>query len=157
MSARAESLAAKVEKVNGDLLAATESATPEQWTAKCADGVWTQGFSAFHAATSIGFITGMVKGIADGEPFPPTTMEQIDAGNAEMAKANAGCTKAQAVDLIKSSAPGAASMVRSLTDEQLDRKTTLLQGMPEMSVEQVIEMLLIGHAEGHRQSIIKAR
>ena len=157
MSARADGLAAKVEQVNRDLLSATEGATDEQWRAKCADGVWTQGFSAFHAATSIGFITGMVKGMADGQPFAPTTMDQIDAGNAEMAKANAGCTKAETIDLIKNSASAAASMARSLSDEQLDRTVTLLEGMPAMTVEQVAEMLLVGHAAGHTASIVNAR
>ena len=46
---------------------------------------------------------------------------------------------------------------RGLTDEQLDRKVSLLTGMPEMSIEQVVEMLMIGHTAGHTASIKNAR
>jgi hypothetical protein len=108
-------------------------------------------------AGSIGFITGMVQGVASGQPFEPITMAQIDEGNAQAAKENAGCTKQQALDLIKNNAPGAVQMVRGLADEQLDRKAALLQGMPEMTVEQIVEMLLVGHPAGHTQSIVNAR
>ena len=158
MSARADALAEKVEKANHDLLVATEKTTDEQWNEKCADGEWTQGFSAFHAASSIGFITGMVKGIAAGEPFEAITVEQIDAGNAEMAKANTdSCTKTDTAQIIKGSSPDAVNFVRGLSDEELDRKATLLQGAPEMSVEQIVEMLLVGHPAGHTASIVNAR
>jgi hypothetical protein len=158
MSARSDRLAANVEEVNKALLAATEASSDEHWRAVRADGVWTQGFSAFHAASSIGFITGMVKGVAAGEPFPAPTMEDIDKGNAEMAKEHTGtCTKAQTIELIKESSPAAASLVRGFSDAELDPKTALLQGMPEMTVEQIIEMLLVGHAAGHTASIVNAR
>jgi len=46
MSDRTDNLAKKVEQANNDLLNAVESTTDEQWRAKCADGVWTQGFAA---------------------------------------------------------------------------------------------------------------
>jgi hypothetical protein len=157
MSTRADALAAKVEQVNKDLLAAVESSTDEQWKSKCADGEWTQGFAGYHASQSIGFISGMIQGIAAGEPFQPTTMAVIDQGNAQQCSEHAGCTKQETVEAIRASSPGAVAMVRALTDEQLDRKATLLEGMPPMTVEQITEMLLIGHAAGHTASIRNAR
>jgi hypothetical protein len=47
-------------------------------------------------------------------------------------------------------------MIRALTDDQLDRKVSMLTGMPEMTIEQVTEMLLIGHPAGHTASITNA-
>lgn len=157
MSARSEALAGKVEQVNKDLLAAIEESTPEQWKAKCADGEWSQGFSAFHAASSVGFIAGMVQGLANGVALPPMTMADIDQQNAAQHKDNAGCTKEQALEVLKTGAPTSVQMTRGLTDEQLDRKVSLLVGLPEMSIEQVIEMLQIGHTAGHTASIKNAR
>jgi hypothetical protein len=157
MSARTDALARKVEKVNDDLRAVIEQSTPAQWSAKCADGDWTQGFSGFHAANSVGFITGMIQGLANGVGLPPMTMADIDQQNAGQLAEHSGCTKEQALELLKAGSPASVQMVRGLSDEQLDRKVSLLTGMPEMSVEQVIEMLMIGHAAGHTASIKNAR
>jgi hypothetical protein len=84
-------------------------------------------------------------------------MAEIDAGNAAEAKEHAGCTKDETIELIKSSAPAAASMVRSLSDAQLDRKAQPPQGIPEMTVEAVVEMVLVGHTAYHLQTITGAR
>lgn len=157
MSARSEALASKVEGVNKDLLAAIEESTPEHWSAKCADGHWSQGFSAFHPATSVGFIAGMVQGLANGVTLPPMTMGDIDQQNAAQHKENASATKEQALEVLKAGAPTSVQTARALTDEQLDRKVSLLTGMPEMSIEQVVEMLMIGHTAGHTASIKNAR
>jgi hypothetical protein len=157
VSARAESLAGKVKQANDALKAAVESSSDAQWKAKVADGDWTQCFTGYHAATSIGFISGMVQGLAAGQALPPITMAQIDEGNAATAKEHANCSKQEVLDAIQGSSAAAVSMVRGLSDEQLDRKVSLLQGAPEMSVEQVIEMLMVGHAAGHTASIVNAR
>lgn len=158
MGTRQESLAGKVEQANTSLLSAIEATPPEQWNAKCADGDWSQGFSAFHAANSIGSITGMVQGMANGVEMPPLTFEQIDAQNAEQHKEHAAtCTKQQVIEAAKANNPAAVKMIRGLTDEQLDRKVQLAVGLPEMNVEQVIDTLLVGHTNGHKESIINAR
>jgi len=157
MGARSESLATKVEQTIKDFLAAVEASTGEQWAAPCSDGEWTQGFAAYHAAAAIGAITQTVKGVADGQSFPVMTMEKIDAENAVQAKEHASCTVAETIDLIKNSAPAAVSMVRSLTDAQLDRKVQLLEGMPEVTVETMVQMAMVGHAAYHLQTINGAR
>lgn len=157
MGIRSESLAAKVEESLKNLLTAVEASTQEQWAELCIDGEWTQGFAAFHAATNIGPIAQTVKSVADGQPFPNTSMEAIDEENAVQANEHSGCTKAETIGLIKSSAPVAASMVRSLSDAQLDCKVQLFEGMPEVTVEAMVEMALVGHAAYHLRTIMDAR
>ena len=154
---RAGDLATTVERALADLLRAVEASTPEQWTAPCSDGEWTQGFAAYHAASSIGAVAQTVKDVADGKPFPDVTMEQMDADNAAAAKEHADCTIAETVDLIKEAAPAAVGMVRALTDEQLDRKVQLPGGMPEVAIEMLVQMALIGHAAYHLGTITGAR
>jgi hypothetical protein len=157
MTTRSETLATKLEQTINDLLGAVEASTPEQWAARCSDGEWTQGFAAFHAAKNIAAIADAVKNVADGNPFPGTTMEEIDATNAADGKAHAGATQAETIDLINDAAPGAVSMLRSLTDDQLDRKVQLLKTMPEVTVAMMAEMGLIGHVAYHIQTITGAR
>jgi DinB superfamily len=157
LSTRSEGLATKVEQSLNDLLAVVEASTPEQWTTPCTDGEWPQSFAAFHAASTIGVITQTVNDVAEGQPFPNMTMEELDERNAEQAREHANCTKSETVDLIKSAAPGAASMVRSLSDNQLDRKVQLPGGMPEVSVEMLVQMALVGHSAYHLGTITGAR
>lgn len=157
MSARSEALAVKVDHVNKQPSDTIDGRTQEQWIAKCADNDLSQGFAGFHAATSVGGIAGIVKGMASGEPFTPVTFAQIDQQNAVLHGARANATKDEALQLAKSNSPVAEEMVRNFTDEELDRKVTLAVGLPEMTVEQVIEMLMVGHTAGHMESITKAR
>ena len=154
---RSETLAMKLEKTIEGLLAAVEASTPEQWAAPCSDGEWTQAFAAYHAATTIGVVAQVVKDVAGGQPFPKMTMEELDSQNAAQAKEHADCTTAETIALIKESTPIATSVVRSLSDEQLDRKIQLLDSMPEVTVEMMAEMGLVGHAGYHLQTITGAR
>ena len=157
MSERSEALAVQVEQVNKQLVDTIEGSTAEQWGARCADGEWTQGFAGYHAATSVGSIAAMVKSMARGEPFMPVTFAQIDEGNAAVHKEHANATREEALALAKAHSPTAVETVRNFSDEELDRKVTLAVGLPEMTVEQVVEMLMVGHTAGHVESISKAR
>jgi len=125
--------------------------------ARCSDGEWTQAFAAFHAASSIGPITQTVKDIAQGQPFPSMTMEELDARNAVQAKEHADSTKAETIDLIKNAAPTAASMLWSLSEAELDRKVKLPEPMPEVTVEMFVGMAMVGHTAYHTQTITGAR
>ena len=157
MATRSEDLASKVEASFNDLLAAVESSTPQQWAAPCTDVEWSQGFAAFHAATSMGEIAQTVKSVADGEPFPQMTMAELDGRNAEQAKLHADCTPEETAALIRRATPAAAGIVRSFSDAQLDRKVQLPDGMPEVSIEMLVQMAMVGHAVYHLQTITNAR
>lgn len=157
MTTRSETLAANVEKALNDLFTAIDSSTPEQWAAPCTDAGWTQAVAAYHAATAIGGVAQTVKSVADGQPFPGMTMEQLDAQNAEQAKEHADCTVAETAAIVKASAADAVHIARSLTDDQLDRKVQLPNGMPEVSVEMFAQMAMIGHATYHLGTITGAR
>jgi hypothetical protein len=160
MGARAEGLAAKLEAAHNDLVAAIEGASGEDWNSTCSDGEWTKGYAAYHAAANIGGISGMVRTVAGGQPFKPSvaSWDAINAMNAEHAKEHAGCTPADALELLRRDGPDAVAMVRGLSDEQLDIKVPpVMDGMPELSVEQHVEMVLIGHTTEHLRTIIGSR
>ena len=157
MSTRSEALAMKVEQVIADLRSAVDASTNEQWLANVSDGEWTQGFAAYHAASNIEPIARTIGGVAEGQPFPPISMDAINDENARQAKEHAGCSKAETIGLIDGAAQGASDMVRSLTDEQLDRKVQPPAGMPEMTVEAIVEMVVVGHTAYHVQTITGAR
>jgi hypothetical protein len=47
----------------------------------------------------------------------------------------------------------AASVIASLSDEQLGRTGRYIQEAPEMSVQQWLERVLLGHIATHKRSI----
>ena len=157
MGNRSEALAAQLDQAVADLLAAVEASTPEQWSAKCSDGEWTQGFAAYHAATNIEPIARTIHGVAGGQQFPDMTFELIDQINAEQWKEHVGSTKAETAEIIRNSAGSASQLMRSLTDEQLDRKVQPPAGMPETTVEAIVQMAVIGHVGYHLSTITGAR
>ena len=157
MSARSEDLAAKIEQTLGELLTTVEASTHEQWAAPCSDGDWTQAVAAFHAATTVNEIPRTLAEVAGGKPFPRMTMEELDARNAVQAQEHANCTVAEVAGIIRASAADAVKFARSLTDGQLDIKVKLMDSMPEVSLEWLVEMGLKGHAEYHLGTIKGAR
>ena len=85
--------------------------------------------------------------------MPPFTMAMLDEGNAQHAREHANCTRAETLALHRSSAAAASAIVRGLPDAHLDHSGTLLTGMPPMTVQQIVESILIGHVNEHLGSI----
>ena len=139
------------------MLETVERCTEAQWTATCAKEEWEVRVGASHIADAHRYVADMVRSVAEGQGFPSVTWEQVHAGNARMAEQNAATTKEQALQALRQNGEQAAAFVRSLTDEQLDRSSPvpLLQGQV-MSAQQLVELLLIGHPEGHLQSMRQA-
>ena len=53
-------------------------------------------------------------------------------------------------------AAAAAAAVRGLSDAELDRSATVLEGMPAMTAQQIVENILINHIDDHLGSIRKS-
>ena len=154
MSERAEALAAQFEQANNDLIKAVESMSDAQWKATCTSEGWPVGVTAHHVGGGHHAIGGLAQAIANGQPVPPLSMEQINQGNAQHAQQYANCNKAETLELLRRDGDAAASMVRGLSDEQLQRSASVIGN--QMTAEQVIQNILIGHVQMHGASIKQA-
>lgn len=156
MAERAEALAAKFEQANHDVISMVGSASDDQWKTVCEEEGWSVGVTAHHIGSGYTPITGLVQALASGADIPALTMEQIDQGNVEHASKFANCTKEETLQALREGGSAAASAVRGLSDEQLDKTSAVLAAAPDMSLEQVIENVLISSATAHGASIKKA-
>jgi uncharacterized damage-inducible protein DinB len=157
MGQRSNELADRFEKANNAVIAAVERCSDEQWKKTCSEEGWSVAVTAHHVGVSHEGIAGLVNLVATGKPTPPITMEMIDAGNAEHARASANCTKEETLALLREKGKAAAEMLRGFSDGQLDRTAPLtVAGGAEMSAEQIINRILIGHPENHLESIKQA-
>jgi hypothetical protein len=85
--------------------------------------------------------------------MPPFTMQMLDDANAKHAKDFAGCTKAETLELHKKGVASAAAVVKSFSDADLAKSGTVMTGMPAMTVQQIVEGILINHVNDHLGSI----
>lgn len=152
MGQRSQALAEQFEQTNRQMTATIERCSDAQWKTKTSGEKWPVGVVAHHVAQSHEGIAGIVKLIATGQQLPPMTMDTIDKMNAEHAKQYANVTRPDTLALLKKNAAAAASTVRGLSDEQLDRSAPVLGGSP-MTAQQMIERVLIGHVKEHHGSI----
>ena len=77
----------------------------------------------------------------------------VDEMNVKHVSEHANCTKAETLALHEKGAAAAATVVRALSDAELDRSGTVLTGAPPMTTQQVVESILISHITGHLGSI----
>jgi PhnB protein len=155
-SARAEALAsqfeAKVREAEGTLQRLSDA----DWKKVTAAEKWSVGVTAHHAAEALEPISRMIRAVAAGQPIEGFTMEGLDAMNAQHARDFAGCTKQEAIELLRRGAALAAQAVRALSDADLARKGHVLVGAPPMSTEELATAGLLLHMDEHFGSIRKA-
>jgi hypothetical protein len=153
MGARADMLAKQFETKASELSGTIEKLSDADWKKVTAAEKWPVGVTAHHVAGSHEPISGMAKTVASGQALPPFTMAMLDEMNAKHAKDFAGCTKAETLALHQKGVTSAAAIVRGLSDAELDQTGVLLTGMDKMTVQQIVEGVLINHVAEHLESI----
>jgi uncharacterized damage-inducible protein DinB len=154
MSERARTLAQQLEQANHDLIGTIEGLSDAQWHAKTPGDGRSVGVVAHHVAESHKTVSGLAKAVATEQPVPNITMDMIHQGNASHAAQHANCTKAETLALLRQNGAAAVATVRAFGDAELDRTVALPMGT--LSVAQLVERVLTGHAQDHHGTIRKA-
>ena len=154
MSERARTLAHELEQANQALITTIEGLSDAQWRAKTPGDGRSVGVLAHHVASSHKSVAGLVGAIAHDQKVPTITMEMIHEGNAAHATQFANATKAETLALLRQNGAAAVASVRGLGDTELERTVTFPMGT--MTAAQVVERVLIGHANDHHGTIRKA-
>jgi len=153
MAAKSEALAKQFEAKAQEVTGVLERLSDADWKKTTSSEKWTVGVVAHHMAGSHEGISNIIKAVAAGQSMGNFTMEMLHDMNAKHAQEHAGASKAETIALHKKIAATAAAVVRGLSDADLGKSGTVLSGMPPMSVEQVINMILLNHIEEHLKSI----
>ena len=154
MSTRAQALAEQLDQVNSEATAAVEACDDAAWRAGCPEEGWPAAFTAWHIGDGHATIMGLVATVANGQSPPALAAAMLDARNAANLDRHATCSRQDALDLLRQNGSAAAAAIRGLSDEQLDRTAVLeLFGGTPLSVQQLVEGVLIGHARHHLASL----
>lgn len=155
MATNGESLAAQVEAANTELLSLVEGMSDVHWASRCKDETWPAGVTAHHVAESLGTLTGLVQAIASDASVPPISADALNHGNAEHAQRAANVGRGETAALLRSNIATAKTVVGGLSDEQLQKTAQFPRG--PMSVEQIVQGILVGHVTMHEKSIVDAK
>jgi len=152
-SAKAESLASQLEAKVRDAEATLARLSDADWKKVTTAEKWSVAVTAHHYARSLEAVSGLISGVASGQPMEPFSMAGLDAMNAQHARDFANCTKQETVELLRRGAAVATRTLRGLSDEQLARKGHVIIEAPPMSSEELAIAALIRHADEHFGSI----
>lgn len=140
-------LANKFMSTNRELQGLVDGLSEEQWQSVCADTGWSVGVTIHHVTESLSTLTGLVQAMASGAKVPEITAADLDAGNAEHAMRSANVTKRETAELLRTNLAAGETAIRGLGEAEL--KTTTVLPFGEMTAEQVIEGIMIGHTGMH--------
>lgn len=153
MSQRADHIAARVQSFSDEVTAYVGNLSDNDWTKTCDAEQWTVGVTAHHIGAAHLAIFNIAEMIIKGEPLPPLTMDQINAMSNEQAQKHAHCTKAQAMEQLKTNSAKMVAFIKGLTDEDLDRKGSMPAFGGEVTTEQLIGYVVFESAAEHYESI----
>jgi len=153
MSDRAQSSADLIQAFNDAVLAFVDRCSEEAWHKTCSDEDWNVGVVARHIAAGHFQAIGMAQTILRGEALPALTMDQvIELGNAH-ARDHADCTREEVQTLLKKNGDAAVAFVAQLSDEELDCKGQLDLFGGDVSVEQLVNHVIIQSGGEHLSSM----
>ena len=152
MGERGRELATRLEQINQDVIDMISGETDLR--AICPGEGWTAAAVGAHiGGAHRGILEGLIQPIVAGSEIP-SSVGPSDEGNAKQAAENAALSRDQVLTLLRDHGAMATAYLRSLSDEALDRTVTLpFLGENPVTVQQVIEWVLIGHASDHANSL----
>lgn len=151
MSRRAELLAVRIEEGAADLSAFAERLSDAEWgTRTSATDSRTVGQIVNHVALLYPIEIELARAIAGGNAVTDVTWEVVAKLNAGHARDHAQVTREEAVELLRKNSRQAAEMVRTFTDDELDRAApfSLSFGAP-VTAQFVLEDHAVRHSWHH--------
>jgi DinB family protein len=154
VATRAEILADRVAQGAEEFIAAIEGLSDEQWQTPCGDEKRSVGVLVHHVGTMYPIEADVVRMLAENGEAPGVDWPTVHGINADHATTNVAADKAAAIALVRGNVQAAVSVVRGLSDAQLDRLAPngLAWNAP-MTVQNFIENHPIAHPYSHLESI----
>jgi len=150
---RAAERIAQLEAVNDEVAATVESCTAEEWSRVTAEEGWTVAATAHHIAEIQRRFARLAGILAAGQTFTPSmTMEQIHESNAQHAREYADADQGETLEILRESCAEIRALIEGMSDADLDRPAGIFGGN-ELTVDQVLENIVVGHAHAHLASI----
>ena len=149
MSVRAEALAQRIEEGARGLASFAEALTESEWNTVVTPDGRRVGVVIHHVASVYPIEVHLA-----GKTVTGVTWAVVADMNAKHAEENAGCRKAETIELLRRASTEAAAAVRGLTDAQLDSAAPFsLNADAPLTAQFVIEDHALRHSWHHLAKI----
>jgi hypothetical protein len=156
MSKRSEALADRLEQGALALIALAESLTSAEWQMRVQDGRRV-GVVIHHVATMYPLEMKLALTLAAGSPVRDVTWDDVHRLNATHARDFDAVTKAEAIALLARNSIAAATAIRALIDDELDRAAPVsLNGDAPLTCQFMLEDHAVRHSFHHMAAIKRA-
>ena len=150
MSRRTEVLAQRLEQGVRELTELARSLSDEEWQSRVPRDNRKIGVVVHHVATMYPIEISLAQQLGAGKAVEGVTWAKVHEMNAEHARSFDAVTKEQALELLERNSAAAASAVRALSDEELDRAAGLsLNSDGPRTCQFMLEDHAVGHAWHH--------
>jgi len=157
MSQRSTALAERLEQGARALADLASSLTDVEWHTRIPKDGRKVGVVIHHVATMYPLEMQLAQLLAGGQPITGVTWDVINEVNAAHAKEFEAVTKEAALDLLRRNSTAAAAGIRALSDEELDRASTLsLNEDSPLTCQFMLEDHPVRHSYHHLALIRKA-
>ncbi|HEY7356963.1 MAG TPA: DinB family protein, partial [Ktedonobacterales bacterium] len=135
-----------------------EPCTEAQWQTPCSSEGWSVGVTVHHIANGYdqeGWVAEVIAAVLAGQALPahPAELHPDRDYNEWNAQHFAACSQDETLALLRRNEAAALRLIESLPDEDLEKTAPASLDGDTMSVQQVIEYLLIDHAQEHLRSL----
>src|SRR5215213_7235837 len=150
MSQRSAALAERLEQGARELAAFTSDLTDAEWQSQVPGDGRKLGVVVHHVATMYPLEIQLAQTLAGGQPVTGLSWDNVHQLNAAHAREYDGVTKEAALALLERNSAAAATSIRQLTDEQLDRAATVsLNADAPLTCQFLLEDHAVRHSYHH--------
>lgn len=156
-SRRANALAERLEQGARALEALATTLTPEEWQTRIPHDGRTVGVVVHHVGTMYPLEIQLAQALAAGNAVEAVTWDVVDAINAKHAKEHEAVNTQEALDLLRRNSTAAATFIRTLSDEELDRAAPVsLNSDAPLTTQFILEDHAVRHSYHHLGKIRSA-
>lgn len=152
-SNKVQALAKRFDLFNRQLISFVEQCADADWRKVTKAEGWSVGVTAHHIGVMHYPLIEWVQLLVEGKEAPSVTMATIDEMNAQHAQANANCTPAEVIEILRSEGDKALAYLLTLGDEDLKRQGYLKVFDTTMSAGQFFTLAFIDYANDHLASM----
>ncbi len=153
MNTRVQALAEQIQAFNRDMMNCVQNCKDSDWLKICEAEDWTVGVVARHVGDGHYRVVELAKMIIAGTPLPDWSMDAIVQMGNEHAREHADCTREEVLAILASNAATLNEFVTALSEDELDRQGAMALIGGDVSVQQILEMLILQSGGEHLKSI----
>jgi hypothetical protein len=155
---RVQDLATRFAQVNEAIRHLVEPCTETQWQTPCVAEGWAVGVTVYHIAAGYdqeGWVAALIRAVLAGQARPPhpADLHPERDYNTWQAQQAAACTPEETLRLLQHNEAAVLQLVEGLQDEDLDKVAPTSSGRTPISLQAILEHILINHAHEHLKSL----